>query len=366
MPEPFKNLISSASMTQLADSLFTGASDFPRDAFLAESVAGLAPLELKDRVRHVAGVLRRHLPADWDAALAVMLAGIGPPLLDTSELSTGFRYWPVLTAVELYGLDHPAASLAAIKEMTKRFSGEFAVRPYLIDHPEMAFAALTRWCEDTNPHVRRLASEGSRPRLPWGQQIPATVADPARSLALLQRLRDDPERYVQRSVANHLNDIAKDHPDTAAKVAKGWAKKSSRAWMVRHSMRTLLKQGHPGALAVMGYAPPKLTVTDMTATPATVALGGKVVLKARITSTASVSQRLMVDVIVGFVKKNGSRAPKVFKGSVRTLDAGVVWDLEKSISLRAVTTRKHYPGKHTLSVKINGKTYGKVSFGLTM
>lgn len=364
MPEPFKNFINPASMTQLADALFIGTPSFPRDAFLAAAVDGLEPLELKDRVRHVARALHAHLPGDWDEALGVMLAGMGPPLPDDTEVSAGFRYWPVLTVVEEYGLAHPAASMGALKEMTKRFSAEFAVRPYLIRHPDLAFEMLGRWCDDPDVHVRRLVSEGSRPRLPWGQQIPASVADPSRGVALLERLVDAPERYVQRSVANHLNDIAKDHPDRAARLAKAWSAVPGRAWTVRHGLRTLLKQGHPGALAVQGYGPLVGTVSGVSASPGVVVLGGKVVVRAKIVSTAKGPQRLMVDVVIGLLKKNGSRSDKVFKGSVRSLGAGEVWAFDKGIALKQITTRRYYPGVHTACVKINGKASGTVEFEL--
>ncbi|MFT5680214.1 MAG: 3-methyladenine DNA glycosylase AlkC [Myxococcota bacterium] len=364
MPEPFKNFISPASMAQLADGLFTGTPTFPRDAFLAAAIDGLEPLELKARVRHVARALHASLPKDWDTALAVLLAGMGPPLPDDTEVSAGFRYWPVLTVVEEYGLAHPAASLAALKEMTKRFSAEFAVRPYLIAHPDLAFSTLTRWCDDSDVHVRRLVSEGSRPRLPWGQQLPASIADPSRGIVLLERLVDAPERYVQRSVANHLNDIAKDHPDRAAKLASDWSAVVGRAWTVRHGLRTLLKQGHAGALAVEGYGPLVGTASGVCASPKVVVLGGSVRVSARIVSTSKTPQKLMVDVVVGLVKKNGTRSGKVFKGAKKVLAAGEVWAFEKVIGLKKVTTRRYYSGVHAVGVQVNGTVVGTAEFEL--
>lgn len=366
MPEPFKNWINPTSMAELADGLVAGTAGFPRDAFLAEAVDGLDALELKGRVRHVAAVLRRHLPADWSAALGVLLAGMGPPLPDDEGVSSGFRYWPALTVVEEHGLAHPAASLAALREMTKRFSAEFAVRPYLIAHPDLAYAVLDGWCADPSMHVRRLVSEGSRPRLPWGQQLPAAVADPERGIALLERLRDDPERYVQRSVANHLNDIAKDHPDRAAAVARVWARKKSRAWTVRHGLRTLLKQGHPGALSVVGFAPPSVKVSGLISDPARISLGGSVTLRAQIISTSDEPQKLMLDVRVGLVKKDGSRSDKVFKGTTKTLAPGERWPFSKTLTFKPVTTRRYYSGRHTLTLQINGKAAGTVGFGLSV
>jgi 3-methyladenine DNA glycosylase AlkC len=366
MPEPFKNLISPDSMARLADGLVAGTPDFPRDAFHAGAAAGLEALELKDRVRHVAGVLRAHLPGDWEAAVGVLLRGSGPPLVGEEGVASGFHLWPLLTVVEEHGLAHPEVSLAALQELTKRFSAEFAVRPYLITHPDLTFAVLNRWCDDPDPHVRRLVSEGSRPRLPWGQQLAASIADPSRGIALLERLVDAPERYVQRSVANHLNDIARDHPDRAAGLARAWSAVPGRAWIVRHGLRTLVKAGHTGALDVLGFGPPKVRVTHITASPSSVALGDGVRLRARIVSTAKAPQRLAVDLVLGLVRQRGERTEKVLKGAVRVLDAGARWDFDKRIPLKPVTTRRYYPGEHTLTVQINGVPMGTARFMLTV
>ncbi|MEL6346433.1 MAG: DNA alkylation repair protein [Myxococcota bacterium] len=364
MPEPFKERINPAAVKTLAAGLRAGTPSFPADAFIQDAAAGLASLALKDRVRKVSRALASRLPSDWSSALQVMIRGMGPPLPDDRNLTGGFLYWPMLQVVEDHGLAHPDASLAALGEMTRRFSAEFAVRPYLLKHPDKAWAQMNRWTESDDLHVRRLASEGSRPRLPWGIRLPPSIQDPSRNLALLHKLKDDPEAYVRRSVANHLNDVSRDHPQRAVETATQWMQTPARRQMVRHGLRTLLKSGDPGALALMGFSPPKLKTTSLTVSPLTLTLGQTLTLTAHIVSTKSSDQSLMVDVAIGFLRKNGTLSDKVFKGTTRTLKKGETWNWEKSLPLRAVTTRRHYPGAHRVRLLINGAPQGEATFTL--
>ena len=211
-----------------------------------------------------------------------------------------------------------------------------------------------------NVHVRRLVSEGTRPRLPWAARLPAYIRDPAPVLALLERLKDDHERYVQRSVANNLNDISKDHPDTVIALCRQWLvnPSPSRQWIVRHALRTLVKQGHRGALDLLGAgAIPTVTIHDVHLSPQPVALGDVLTFSFRITNSGSVAQALLVDYAVHYVKNRGSTRPKVFKLRRLTLVPQASAQLSATVSFQQLSTRRHYPGQHRIEVLINAEHY---------
>jgi 3-methyladenine DNA glycosylase AlkC len=236
------------------------AAGFQRDAH-----EGLAPLSILRRGEHLARVLRRHLPPAYDDAIAILTRSLTPPLARTEGLGLGvFFYLPHVSFVALYGLD-PAenggrdpfgTSMAAQYELTRRFSAEFSMRPFLIRWPERTLARLLTWTQDPDPHVRRLCSEGTRPRLPWAIRIPAFLRDPRPVIPILEALRDDPEEYVRRSVANHLGDIAKDHPDLAFEICERWLPGASeeRKWLIRHAVRHPAKKGVVAALRLRDLA----------------------------------------------------------------------------------------------------------------
>jgi 3-methyladenine DNA glycosylase AlkC len=250
-------------------------------------------------------------------------------------------------------------------ELTKRFTAESSIRAFLVAHPATTLTRLHLWARDPNPHVRRLVSEGTRPRLPWAPRLRAFQADPSPVLELLELLKDDPERYVQRSVANNLNDIGKDHPDLAAAVCERWTKDAppGRRWIVQHALRHLIKRGHRGALETLGVgARPKIAIDRVRVAPKRVDLGGEVRFSFRIASTAPKPQDLMIDYAVHYVKANGAPRPKVFKLKRVTLPAGDEVELSGKISLVDLTTRRHHPGKHGVDVVVNGVTHPLAAF----
>lgn len=222
--------------------------------FEKAALDGLAPLGILDRGRHLAQVLRKHLPDKYDTAIQILLDSLTPPLTQTEHLGLGvFFYLPHSSFIATYGLDSEhneeadpfECSMHAQYELTKRFSAEFSLRPFLIKWPERTLAKLLAWTSDSDPHVRRLCSEGSRPRLPWGMRIPAFIQDPHPVLPILESLKDDDSLYVRRSVANHIGDIAKDHPELAFSLCHRWLKGASaeRKWLIRHAVRHPAKKG---------------------------------------------------------------------------------------------------------------------------
>lgn len=376
MAEPLKNLINPAVVDSIGRHLKRADPRFDRAAFAAAALPGLEGLELKARVLQVARALATTLPPDVDRALGLMEASLGPPGEgdDLSQLRTsdaglaGWAVWPLTEAVVLIARHAPERGLAALHAMTQRLTAEFAIRPFLIDHPGITFRTLDSWLRDPSAHVRRLVSEGSRPRLPWGLRLQALVDDPGPTLPLLAALQDDPSEYVRRSVANHLNDIAKDHPD----IVVGWLEAhlpdatEARRALLRHASRGLVKQGHAPTLTAWGLGQKLKGSTALALSATQVKIGGELGLRLTLRSTAAQAQRLAIDYAVHHVKANGTLSPKVFKGWVIELGPREERLLEKRHSLKPVTTRRYHAGAHKVDVRINGRLVAEAGFDLRL
>lgn len=372
--EPFKNAISPALVRLLAGNLNRVHPAFERDAFTEAILSDLETRELKSRVDLIAENLLHHLPEDTAARSAILEAVLHPEESHSPEQVSdetgmrGFIIWPLSLVAGKHGLDNLPVSLDLLKQMTKRFSSEFGIRFPLIHDQDAVLRHIAPWVEDPSPHVRRLVSEGTRPRLPWGQQLPSLIADPAPMLPLLERLRDDPAEYVRRSVANHLNDISKDHTALVTDLAEDWMKgaDTNRKRLLRHACRSLIKAGNPAALAVFGHAAPKLRLEGFALSPAAITLGESVTVHATLVSTASKPQSLVVDLVAKFRKANGSLAEKVFKGANLGLEPKGSVEINRKLSIKPITTRRYYSGTQRLSLRINGQDFGDESFKLTV
>ena len=364
-----KNYIDANLVAQIAGRIRAVQSSFPHDAFIAAASDNLPSLELKARFAHIADALREHLPADYPAALDILTAIVdnADPRFEPID-DPGLRLLAIPTFIERHGLDHPDESLAAMPVITRVTSCEGAIRPFIRRYPETTFATLRGWALHGDEHVRRLASEGSRPRLPWFAPLGVQIADPAPGFALLELLKDDPSLYVRRSVANHLNDISKDHPHAVLERMQVWSEGATteRQWLIRHALRTLLKRGDAKALAILGYPPPQVVLRGLTVTPTTVHFPGELAFEFTLHSQSQSPQKLMVDFIVQFVKANGSRAPKVFKLKTLTLPAGETAQVSKRFSIRPISTRRYYPGAHRLEIQVNGIVLAGADFQLVM
>ncbi len=376
MAEPFKNFIHAGLLGQAGGHLARHAPDFDRAHFEALATTGLEALELKARAMHVCAALEATLPADFAAAADVLERALAPP--DPGEESPpmqgldhglrGWVLWPVGEYIARHGQAQPKRALQALHALTQRFTAEWAIRPFIEQHPALAFETLARWVYDPSPHVRRLVSEGSRPRLPWGLQLKGLIADPSPTLPLLAALQDDTSAYVRRSVANHLNDIAKDHP---ARVAQ-WLQQhlpgapGPRRAMLKHASRTLIKAGDPAVLKAWGLGRPFKGLAVLQAEPARVDLGGALRLTLHLQSTHNKAQTLAIDYVVHHVKAHGGTSPKVFKGWQLSLPPGGQVTLHKSHPLRPITTRRYHEGRHGLSVQVNGRVVAESSFMLNL
>ncbi len=341
---------------------------FDTERFVSDALEGYEALELKPRARHIARVLRQHLPQDYVRAVEVLTASLGPKIEQTENFGmSAFLYFPHVMFVAEYGLEHFDVSMSFQYELTQRFTAEFSIRPYLEKYPEATLAQLHLWATDSSPHVRRLVSEGSRPRLPWASHLKRFQQDPRPVLALLELLKDDPELYVRRSVANNLNDIGKDHPDLLFETAHRWLQGASeeRRWLVRHALRSAVKRGEAGALEAMGYGKTvNAKIGDIHITPKRAQMGGAVTLAFVLTNPTRRSQDILVDLRIHFIKANGKASAKVFKLKAVTLAPRKTIQMQKKISLAEMTTRKHYPGRHEVEVLLNGDSLRLGSFEL--
>lgn len=364
MAEPLKNQFGPAVPTRIAAMLQAVSNTFDAKAFLADVLTGYESLELMPRAWHIAHALRRHLPADYEAALALLMRSAAVPADHSAGLGmTSFLFLPHVFFVAHYGLDHFEASMQAQHNLTQRFTAEFSIRPYLERHREATLARLTIWAHDPSPHVRRLVSEGTRPRLPWAPRLREFQHDPSPVLALLELLKDDPELYVRRSVANNLNDIGKDHPELLHATARRWLQgepgrpaSDERRWIVQHALRSAVKRGEAGALQALGFGKAaKVAVTEVDIAPPRVAIGGKLSIALDLTNTTAQAQTLCVDLKVHFIKANGAASAKVFKLKNVDLVPHATQRLGKTISLAEMTTRKHYPGTHLVELVLNGQ-----------
>ena len=374
MAEPFKNLIDRAGIERAAVVLARHARAFDAPAFVHRAATGLDALELKARAMQIADALEATLPADFGQAAALIEAALAPPSSGAAGSAmpsggdglSGWMLWPVGEFIARRGLDRPERALQALHALTQRFTAEWAIRPFIVRHPDLAWATLQRWATDPSAHVRRLVSEGSRPRLPWGLQLKGLIADPSPTLPLLLALQDDPSEDVRRSVANHLNDIAKDHPGLVADWLEAHLPGAGpeRLALLRHASRTLVKRGDARVLAAWGLDRPFRGQATLALAPGRVAIGEALTLKLALQSTARRPQKLVIDYAVHHVKADGRLSPKVFKGWTLTLAPGEARTLVKRHSMREVTTRRYHPGPHALDVRINGRVVAQAPFVL--
>lgn len=360
----FRDVYNPRVIGALGDRLAAARADFDRARFFALACHDLDALGMNERVAQIAGALEQTLPDDFAAASDALLAAQEPPQPEAGKTDwDAFIVMPQCAYVSRRGRGDVPRALATLRELTRRLSAEGDLRTFLEVDFATTWATLERWCDDPDPHVRRLVSEGTRPRLPMAGRIERFVHDPTPLVALLERLRDDPSAYVRRSVANNLNDISKDHPARVIDVLRRWLQGASkeRQALVRHAARTLLKAGDPDALALFGLLPAAVEVAIAVESEAP-QIGGEVAFAVTLRSTATTEQRLHIDYVVAFVGANGAPRAKVFKWTERTLGPGEMLTLRRRQHLRPTSGRKLYPGRHGLWLQINGLRLGEASF----
>ncbi len=332
---------------------------------------GLENLELKERIAWISEALTEFLPEnDFEHAVSIMLASLAPDGKDGSFAwkhgITGWGTLPLNHYVSTHGLKHFDKSMAFLKESTSRFSAEFDIRFFILHDQERTLKLLHTWVKNKNHHVRRLVSEGTRPRLPWAMKLQPFIVDPSPILSLLDMLKDDDEEYVRRSVANNLNDIAKDHPDLVAEIAQEWLKDAdkNRARLIKHACRTLIKKGHKPTLEALGYSEPQVTLELFKINTPRVEFNSALEFDVSIRSTSGEMQNLIIDYAIHHLKANGRTSPKVFKWKNIKLNPNSPLSATKRHAIKPITTRTYYGGMHAVEIIANGISLGCKNFEL--
>lgn len=362
--KPFKDWFDREAAKRLAAQVAAVWPGFDQRRFLRLATAGLGGLEFHDRIGRFSDAFRATLPQEVPAALDILVSSLPPVLPGAEDVTDSWLQWPLGRFIADHGVPHFEPSMAAMLALTQRFSAEFAVRPFLETYPDETYKRLLGWTTHPSPHVRRWCSEGTRPRLPWGRRLQALIEDPAPSWPLLEALRDDPEPYVRKSVANHLNDISKDHPEAVVDRCRRWLKGASpgRRWIVRHGLRSLVKAGHPGALAALGFRPSADLAATLRVSPPVVCLGESFECHAVFTNNGPAPLDLVVDYRLHFVRQRGRTGPKVFKWKTLRLEAGETRELRKRHPMRPTSIRALYPGVHKVELQVNGTARAAARF----
>lgn len=363
MAEPLRHLIAPQTARDTAAALSRAFPDFAERDFLAAVLPKIEALELMQRGQLIVDALHHSLPQDFGKAAPILRACL------PQDGRSGLSGWALLSFnqyIAAHGLDHVEIALDLLKALTPHFTAEFGIRPFIHREQQKALSIISGWTGDPNHHVRRLASEGTRPRLPWAMRLPALVRDPAPILPILTALIDDSEDYVRRSVANSLNDIAKDHPDLVADfVASNHPGASpERLWLLKHASRTLLKKGHVAALANFGFRPLDGVTANLTLESADIAFPGQLSFRIGLTNATREPQQVMLDYAIHHRMKDGSLRPKVFKGKSLMLAPGGEVTVDKRHAFRPITTRVYYPGEHGLEILVNGASLATATFAL--
>lgn len=352
-----KEIFNAERLQHIADEMSAVYPAFKSKTFLKHAQDGLAELSVMQRMARVSESLHAVLPLDYQDSLEVLFE-LAP------RLNSGFVSMCLPHYVASYGAHAFDTSMDALKYFTTFGSSEFAIRYFLRSDLERSLERMHEWTREENHHVRRLASEGSRPRLPWSFRLEAVQADPRLAAGILDQLKADESLYVRKSVANHLNDVTKVHPEWVLDTIEGWSLDNKHtAWIAKHALRSLIKQGDVRALTVIGAgAKAEVELLDVRVEPAVVRLGEAITLSFTVKSMVAHEQRLVIDYAIEYVKANGGVSRKVFK--LKTLGlAGIGTEVVRGNQvIKDFTTRKHFAGRHGVQVMVNGEVLGSAAF----
>lgn len=362
----FRDVFNARVVCALADRIAARWPEFDRKGFVGDIAPALEALGFLERSNLIRDALKKYLPADFPKAAEILVACLGPELDDPGATAwDGFIIWPQCAYVAECGAGHFDISMRAMYEMTKRLSAECHLRALIEQDFDRAMAELHKWTGDPSPHVRRLVSEGTRPRLPMAGRIRRFQEDPRPVIELLEKLKSDPSDYVRRSVANNMNDISKDNPEIAIATLKKWHSLPDEyaRGVARHASRTLVKKGNSEIIEMLGYTTsPNVKLSKISLDPKNAIRGESVHMSFSITSLSGGPQKLVVDYALYFMKAGGVRAPKVFKLRNINLPAGEKIKIQKKISLKDTSGRKIYPGEHEVEILVSGKSMKKARF----
>jgi len=373
--EPFKNAFNENLIKNMANVFSLNWSSFNKKGFIEDAKNNFKNLELKERSNQITEAMKTHLPSDFSQTAEILFSSLGAEINDDKIIrdsdKSGLAGWAIMPMCEyvgLYGWNHFTISMNLFKEMTKRFTCEFGIRTFILKDPTKTLKVINRWSKDKNKHVRRLASEGIRPRLPWAMKLEPFINNPQPIIKILEILKDDPEEYVRRSVANNLNDISKDHPEEIITLSKKWIENAShdRQRLLKHACRSLIKAGDKKILKIFGYKEAKLKDIKLSLKAKNLKMGDALEFKLSMNSGSTKKQSLLIDYVIHHKKKNGSNTPKVFKWTSKILVSKNRLEIEKKHPFKVISTRTYYGGKHRIDIMINGNTVASSEFNLTI
>ena len=352
------------NITDFADSIKKEYKEFEYSKFLKMILPNLEFCELKERSNLIEDALVSFLPEPFKKGVEVLLKVMPQKIIATDNFGFGgFIFMPQTGYVVRCGMDDFDLSMHALYEMTRRSTAEFHIRFFILKHYEKTMKKLEEWSYDDCPHVRRLVSEGTRPRLPWAFVLKKFVDNPIPVIKLLEKLKNDPELYVRRSVANNLNDISKDHADIVTSTLKEWENNTKEmAWLTKHALRTLLKKGNTEALALLGFTKSTKIDLEIRLKSSEVIFGDSLEFEVCINSKEDKTVPIMIDFIIHYKKANGSLSAKIFKLATKKIKKDETLNIQKKHKFADYTTRKHYAGEHKISAIINGKVFKEYSF----
>ncbi|WP_289054096.1 DNA alkylation repair protein [Carboxylicivirga marina] len=370
MAELFKNLYSKAFFEVFTEALEMVIDNFDKKAFLIQIYNDeWDDLELKQRMHHITSILTPYLSNNYPKSIEQLLQLIDS--LKSIGVSERLKYPDLVFLVfpnyiERHGLSDYDTSVAAIKKITSFSTCEFAVRPFIIKYGDKMMAELLKWTQDENHHVRRLATEGCRSRLPWGMAIREFKIDPSPIMPILEALKNDPSEYVRKSVANNLNDISKDNPQVTIDIVKRWKGASKETdWIVKHASRTLLKAGNQELMQVFGFGSiDNIEITNFNVKKDIIRVGEALEFQFSLTNHSAKNELIRLEYGIYYLKQNDTHTKKVFKISERNYEAGSTSSIKKLQSFKLVSTRKYHMGEHLVSLIVNGIEVEESSFEL--
>jgi 3-methyladenine DNA glycosylase AlkC len=365
MPEPLKNMYNPRFFEVFTSTVKLVLPNFNKQHFLHQVFdTNWEQRELKQRVRHISSTLKEHLPGSYKEEVNLILGIIKHS--ERTGIKGGFEYMFFPDFIEQYGLDDLDTSLKAIEKITQFISCEFAIRPFLLKYQNEVMAQMLKWSRHPHDHVRRFSSEGCRPRLPWAVAIPALKKDPSPILPILENLKNDASLFVRKSVANNLNDIAKDHPQIVVQLAKKWKGQSKETdWIIKHGSRTLLKQADKNIYQIFGLNN-KTTceVKNLKLSKSKIKIGDRLGFSFALKATDKKTSKLRVEYAVYYVKANGKQSRKLFKLAENNYEPDNIYSFKKEQRFQDFTTRKHFPGKHKIGIIVNGQELATKEFML--
>lgn len=365
MAELLKHRYNQDFFDHFLKSLTQVAPKFEQDQFLADIFAdGWEQLELKQRMRRISTTMQIYLPVDYKKAVTIILDLVDHLLAQQSALAFEYMFLPDF--VEVFGQDDYATSILAMENITQFTSCEFTIRPFIIKNPERTMEQMLAWSEHDHHCVRRLASEGCRPRLPWAMALPALKIDPNPILPILENLKDDNSEFVRKSVANNLNDISKDNPELVIRVVKEWQGNSAQTdWIIKHGSRTLLKQGNQEVMKIFGFGSTKnIDIKTLSIKNDQVIIGSYLEFQFELHNHNVVDTKLRLEYAIYYQKANATLSKKVYKISEKVYAPSSVSQINKRQAFKPISTRKFHFGLHQLAIIVNGIEYEPKDFWL--